>query len=169
MKLRRHIKLIQEKICKNDGNSEIKINVDEVLSLINEDSIGEDTNKDETTNDEDLVGAKVAYLEPDLEENQEENDPENITLPVESEEMTTKEACTLTTINQDLKKEMIDDEEELINEVEQTELFIIPGMEQEQEEEHEQDQSSPIISQVLKNTFLTSAPSYIKFCFLLEL
>lgn len=150
VKLRRHIKLIQEKICKNDqDNSEIKINVNDVLSdLMNDDSNDEATAKSteeitEMTNEEDLVGAKVAYLEPDLDQ-QEEADPENITLPVESEETITKEACTLKTIN--LKKEIVDDqEEELMEEVEQSELFIIPGMEQEQEQEAEEEEEEETV------------------------
>lgn len=128
LKLRRHIKLIQEKICKNDQeNGEVRINVNDVLSeLISDESNEENKSSDEPNNEQDLVGARVAYLEQDLEP-QEDNNPENITLPVESEETITKEACTLNTIT--MKKEVIEEQEEIMEEMEQTDLFIIPEME----------------------------------------
>lgn len=139
LKLRRHIKLIQEKICKSDQeNGEVRINVNDVLSeLMNDDSNEENKdNSDEPSNEQDLVGARVAYLEPDIEQT-DENDPENITLPVETEDTSTKEACTLKTIN--LKKEIMDEPEDMMEDVEQAELFIIPGMDQDDEEDQNLD------------------------------
>lgn len=135
MKLRRHVKLIQEKICKQEGENGKVLNVNDVLADLMSDDTNDDdhgNNDTEPSNEEDLVGARVAYLQPD--DQQEEIDPENITLPIEPEESITKDACTLKTIN--LKKEMIDEPDEIMEEVEAAELFLLPD---EQEDVTEQD------------------------------
>lgn len=165
LKLRRHIKLIQEKICKNDlENGEVRINVNDVLSeLMSDDSNDESKeNSEELNNEQDLVGARVAYLEPDNDQ-QDENDPDSITLPLESEETVTKEACTLKTLN--LKKEVIEESEEIIDDVEQTELFIIPEMYEDQEQDEvimeqdeqclEEDNDFTAIAEAVKGTLST--------------
>lgn len=100
MKLRHHLKMLQEKI--GDIQS---------LPEAMEDDTREETEPQDTTEiengqeqpstEEDLVGVtQVAYIQPDAEP---EEDPECITLPLEAEH-SNKQACTLSTVP--LKKEV---------------------------------------------------------------
>ncbi|XP_023011960.2 uncharacterized protein [Leptinotarsa decemlineata] len=104
LKLRLHLKdLPDEEYCKEGGNNQMEIediesqNGDEILN-----------NPVEPSTEEDLVGVtKVAYLQQDQEP---DPDPENITLPKESETID-KEACTLKT-NHQMKTEIDTENEE---------------------------------------------------------
>lgn len=140
LKLRRHVKLIQEKICKETENGENGkiLNVNDVLADLMNDDTSEEPNQEEPSSEQDIVGARVAYLQNDMDQ-QDENDPESITLPIEHEDSMTKEACTLKTLN--LKKELEDQDEEMMDEVQHAELYLLPddghGHEQDQELEEE--------------------------------
>lgn len=141
LKLRRHIKLIQEKICNAaDSNVDDAENVDnhEVSELLADLMSGNNTENDEedpnASTEQDLVGARVAYLQPDAE--QDENDPESITLPMETEDVT-KEACTLRTIN--LKKEIVEEENAEDEPEIATDMFLMQEEEQ-KEDPYEEDQ-----------------------------
>ncbi|GLV42045.1 uncharacterized protein CBL_04996 [Carabus blaptoides fortunei] len=119
LKLRRHLKLIQEKVCHvKEGTEETQNaesgkaqDVTQLLADLMSDETGEGDSNEEPSTEQDIVGARVAYLQPD--DQQEDNDPENITLPMETEDMT-KDACTLKTLN--LKKEIIEEEDEIVEE-----------------------------------------------------
>lgn len=109
LKLRRHLKLIQERIIKTDAAEACNRKQDgatEFLEFMSTDEPNATTEAEETpSNEQDIVGARVAYLQPD--DNVDENYPSAITLPVETEDVT-KEACTLN--NDSLKKEVIEEE-----------------------------------------------------------
>ncbi|KAG5880663.1 hypothetical protein JTB14_037562 [Gonioctena quinquepunctata] len=102
LKLRLHLKDLPEEVCDDEDNGmEIDESESQDVQEIEDDQI-------EPSTEEDLVGVtKVAYLQQDQEL---EPDPENITLPVESDE-TEKEACTLRTEYQ-LKTEVDTENEE---------------------------------------------------------
>lgn len=116
MKLRQHIRLLQEKLG-DDVNVIISSNEDEDMSkLENEDDqsmdvIGEvqecEQTKEVVSTEEDLVGvAQVAYIDPTPEQ-QGEEDAESITLPSETDHLN-REACTLPTTQMEMKKEVVE-------------------------------------------------------------
>lgn len=99
LKLRQHLRELNEFSEPNDDENEDFEQEDKDEQMENEkktSSSSADGASDAggPSREEDLLGmAKVTYIQPDPEPNE---DPENITLPTESE--TSKEACTLKTI-----------------------------------------------------------------------
>lgn len=104
MKLRQHLRMLQEKIGQVPNLSEESSTEDNREDLQQETTIEESstTQEDQPSTEEDLVGVtQVAYIQPN---NEPEEDAESITLPPETE-LINKEACTLSAIP---KKEIVD-------------------------------------------------------------
>lgn len=137
LKLRRHLKLIQEKVCHvKEGPEESQSgkaqDVTQLLADLMSDEAADGDGNEEPSTEQDIVGARVAYLQPDNDQ-QEDNDPENITLPMETEDMT-KDACTLKTLN--LKKEIIEEDEIVEEDEVNPNLFL---MTEDQNESYDDD------------------------------
>lgn len=163
IRLRQHLKIIREKIGTDEGEpmeedvKEQMQKADAVNQLL-EDLMGTDDEPPkesieevvttEPQTEQELLGvAQVAYIQPDTEtlEEEEEQQPENITLPLETEHMN-KEACTLT--NTQMKKEIIEPEEEEEEEEEDEEEEETEEREDAyfvMEEEHDQEQGEDTI------------------------
>ncbi|KAJ8938615.1 hypothetical protein NQ314_011424 [Rhamnusium bicolor] len=107
-KLRQHLKELKDKMGDIEEENERQDDETEMdVSEEGEHIITQEDSQPGPSTEEDLVGVtKVSYIEPDPEP---ENDPENITLPPETDD-TIKEACTLKSDDQ-LKTE-IDTENE---------------------------------------------------------
>lgn len=89
--MKQHLKEINEKlgVTVDEDNEE---EVEEEAAVEDKSTEIEDNTEGEPSTEEDLVGvAKVAYIQQEPDQN---DDPENITLPMETE-TTNKEACTL--------------------------------------------------------------------------
>lgn len=100
LKLRQHLKYLQEKI--GDVSPIIEEEPPEEVRESNEQEEVCMKSEEQPSTEEDLVGVtQVAYIHPD---NDPEEDAENITLPPETE-LINKEACTLSAVP---KKEIID-------------------------------------------------------------
>ncbi|XP_044742299.1 zinc finger protein 184 [Chrysoperla carnea] len=122
IKLRRHIKSIQEKGGSIEDATDITEDVPNTEKEFEEgDKLKTETPNNDTTMDteipisseQDFVGARVAYIDPESDIREENMDPENITLSLETDEIN-KDACTLK--NLPLKCEVEEDPEELLEE-----------------------------------------------------
>lgn len=115
MKLRQHLKMLHENIGEIQHVTETSNTSEKEESDIQEIDSADD--QPEPSTEQDLVGVtRVAYIQPDGEP---EEDPENITLPPETE-LINKQACTISTGA--LKKETIEPSE---NEHDNDNMFVM--------------------------------------------
>lgn len=110
LKLRQHLKMLQEKIGQVSEDESFEETSEEQQQEQQEQQEAEiecksNIEEEQPSTEEDLVGVtQVAYIQPTTDNNEGEEEAENITLPADAE-LINKEACTLPVLP---KKELID-------------------------------------------------------------